>query len=1025
VGSRLGAISSDGRYVAFLSGADNLLAGQNHSSFYFDVFVWDRVTDTTVLASPAPGSTVNGSNSASSVVGMTDDGRFVAFRSASRTLIAGGTDTNGQGNDLFLWDRTTGNVTLVSHTAGSTTTTANGEVSAGSLSGDGRWLAFSSSAPDMIPGGTDTNGLEDSFLWDRTTGTVTLLSHVDGAPATASSVESRSPVISRDGHWAAFVGSAHDLLPGHPGATGTQDLFLWETATGAFTLITHAPGSPGTPVGGTFSGLGVSDDGSWTAFGSTSSNLVSGQIDGAGSPDVFLWERATGTNTLVSHSTAGLARVGDAGSYLSPGALTGDGGHITFASDATDLVTGGTDTNGTQDVFLWDRDTGTISLLSRSTAGPTTAGNRLSYARGLAAAGNFAVFESYASDLAPGDTNGGLDVFLWDRAAGTSTALSFSPALPSITADPIHLAGLQALSTDGRFALFLSTATHLVAGQVDTNNGQDPFGGLDLFLNDRATGITTLVSHSTASPTTAANHETLQAALSGDGRWVAFVSSATDITDSGASSGDKVYLYDRINGTTILARSCFPYSFCDDPTLSADGRFLAYAKGFSVYLYDRLTDTATLVNHAAGSPADPSNGSVDRPLISSDGSFVVYWSDATNLIPGQVDTNNNLDLFLWDRASNTNQLVTHSGGSLNTAASNTTGFNFITPVQISADGRWVAYPSYSTGLINGGIDTNDQLDVFLFDRTTGVNTLVSRSASSPATAANDESLYLTDVSDDGRWVAFSSKATDLVSGGTDTNASFDAFVFDRLAGTVRLLSHQAGAPTVAGNWDSFAMAISADGNTVALQTTASDLVPGVTDDTGLADLVLIDRPTGIAELGSRSLSSASVAANGWTQPFAALSADGRVALFVSLASDLVADDNNLSQDLFAYVRSFFDYYTLTPCRLLDTRRPQDGPALASGATVSLAALGACGIPPTARALALNLTVTGGTGGGHLILFPGGTAAPETSAINFSAGATRANNAVVALGADGTLAVKPFVTGNGTVHVILDVSGYFQ
>jgi hypothetical protein len=75
--------------------------------------------------------------------------------------------------------------------------------------------------------------------------------------------------------------------------------------------------------------------------------------------------------------------------------------------------------------------------------------------------------------------------------------------------------------------------------------------------------------------------------------------------------------------------------------------------------------------------------------------------------------------------------------------------------------------------------------------------------------------------------------------------------------------------------------------------------------------------------------------------------------------------------------------------------------------------------------ALKRKLTGATGTGFLVLFPGSTAAPGTSTINFTAGATRANNAVLPLGADGTLGVTPFVSGNGTVHVILDVTGYFQ
>jgi hypothetical protein len=118
------------------------------------------------------------------------------------------------------------------------------------------------------------------------------------------------------------------------------------------------------------------------------------------------------------------------------------------------------------------------------------------------------------------------------------------------------------------------------------------------------------------------------------------------------------------------------------------------------------------------------------------------------------------------------------------------------------------------------------------------------------------------------------------------------------------------------------------------------------------------------------------------------------------------------------------FFTVTPCRLLDTRQPGQGPALASGAARLLSVPGACAIPPTASAVAINVTVTDGTGGGHLILFPGGGAVPGTSTLNFRAGQTRANNAVVGLGADGDLGLLAAV-GGGSVQVIVDVVGYFE
>ena len=116
------------------------------------------------------------------------------------------------------------------------------------------------------------------------------------------------------------------------------------------------------------------------------------------------------------------------------------------------------------------------------------------------------------------------------------------------------------------------------------------------------------------------------------------------------------------------------------------------------------------------------------------------------------------------------------------------------------------------------------------------------------------------------------------------------------------------------------------------------------------------------------------------------------------------------------------FFTVTPCRGVDTRTPASAPALAAGATRHFAVAGVCGTSPTARAVSVNVTVTGGTGAGHLRLFPKGQALPGTSAVNYGAGQTRANNALIAVGNDGALSVYAG-QASGSVHFILDINGY--
>jgi hypothetical protein len=118
------------------------------------------------------------------------------------------------------------------------------------------------------------------------------------------------------------------------------------------------------------------------------------------------------------------------------------------------------------------------------------------------------------------------------------------------------------------------------------------------------------------------------------------------------------------------------------------------------------------------------------------------------------------------------------------------------------------------------------------------------------------------------------------------------------------------------------------------------------------------------------------------------------------------------------------FYTVTPCRALDTRSSEGGPILAAGAARTLRLVGNCGIPSDAASVSMNVTATGATSAGHLRLYPAATPLAPNSSLNFSPGQTRANNAVSSLGAAGDLSIfsgQP----SGSVHIIVDVNGYFQ
>jgi Tol biopolymer transport system component len=294
------------------------------------------------------------------------------------------------------------------------------------------------------------------------------------------------------------------------------------------------------------------------------------------------------------------------------------------------------------------------------------------------------------------------------------------------------------ISADGRYVAFVSAATNLVSG--DTNNFQD------IFVHDRQTGQTTRVS--VASDGTQANGHSYAPSISADGRYVAFASLASNLVSGDTNGAWDVFVHDRQTGETTRV------------SVASDG---TQAIGFFF-------------------------GS--SPSISADGRYVAFDSWATNLVSG--DTNDKPDVFVHDRQ--TGQTTRVSVSSDGTQANGGPGWSG-NPSSISADGRYVAFHSYADNLVSG--DTNSATDIFVHDRQTGVTTRVS--IASDGTQANGFSASPS-ISADGRYVAFMSGATNLVSG--DTNNDWDVFVHGRegnIAPTVVSITRADPNPTSAAS----------------------------------------------------------------------------------------------------------------------------------------------------------------------------------------------------------------------------------
>ena len=262
--------------------------------------------------------------------------------------------------------------------------------------------------------------------------------------------------LSEDGRYVAFTSFASNLVP-FTDTNGVNDIFVHDRQTGQTTRVSVA--SDGTQANDRSLVVALSGDGRVVAFDSEASNLVPGDTNG--SRDVFVHDRQTGQTTGVSVASDGA----QANGFSSRAALVADGRVVAFDSLATNLVPG--DTNSTWDVFVHDRQTGQTTRVSVASDG--TQANERSFFVTLSGDGQVVAFDSEASNLVPGDTNGVDDVFVHDRQTGETTRVSV--ANNGTQGDNSSFRGR--ISANGRVVAFSSDATKLVPG--DTNGKTDVF----------------------------------------------------------------------------------------------------------------------------------------------------------------------------------------------------------------------------------------------------------------------------------------------------------------------------------------------------------------------------------------------------------------------------------------------------------------------------------------------------------------------------------------------------------------------
>jgi Tol biopolymer transport system component len=270
------SISSDGRFVAFNSEADNLVVGDSNG--FSDIFVHDRQTAQTTRVSVS--STGVQGNGVVGLLSISSDGRYVAFGSEADNLVVG--DSNGS-SDIFVHDRLTGQTERVS--VSSTGVQGNWySVNTPPISSNGRYVAFASGANNLVDG--DNNNFYDIFVHDRLTGQTTRVS--ESSTGTQGNGNCASPSMSSDGRYVTFVSWADNLVVGD--SNNYRDAFVHDRQTGQTTRVSVS--STGVQGNGNCTNpTPISSNGRYVAFTSEADNLVVG--DSNGFWDIFVHDRQT------------------------------------------------------------------------------------------------------------------------------------------------------------------------------------------------------------------------------------------------------------------------------------------------------------------------------------------------------------------------------------------------------------------------------------------------------------------------------------------------------------------------------------------------------------------------------------------------------------------------------------------------------------------------------------------------------------------------------------------------------------
>ncbi|WP_395374542.1 Ig-like domain-containing protein [Marinicella sp. W31] len=648
-----------------------------------------------------------------------------------------------------------------------------------------------------------------------------------------------------------------------------DDVYVYDLVDRKYELI--STGVNGT-VSNNQSGVGnISSDGRYVVFLSYATNLVNA-VDDNDESDVFLYDRLTQDTTLISRTADGSTASGETETAL----ISGNGQRIFFNSDATDLTP---ESNGSLETYMYDVPTDTITLISMDTMG-----NLLDSFDSLSVSedGQMIVFVSSSSNLVLNDTNGARDSFVLDLNTNQITRVSLDEngnELPNGSR-------LPDISGNGQFVFF-----HTVDPAVsDDTNGVD-----DVFRYTVANGQVERVSLNSNGDEL--NARSTNADASFDGQTVAFESEATNADSlNDTNNDDDVFVKNLITGE--LKRASFTLSGevipeSDEsrmPHLSPDGQMVAFeGKGNitgmtftkdDIFVTDLNTSELTWV--APWKIGEQSNASIEPESVQliANGEMVLFATSAVNITDNFLIADSFTDgWFLRNTTSDTTEFLLSDVNGMQL------DFGSYDSAAITDDGRFLVFNT-NADLNTPGLLDPDRRNIYLLDHQNQTIEWISKNINGAEATRDSESP---EISEDGQWIVWESRAEDLVV--DDTNGRADIFLYNSQTDSLQIISRNANG--VLGNGNSNSPHITADGSMVFFESFSSNLVAG--DTNGDSDVFVYHMATGTIELVSLTDDESIGNRDSFLSE---ISPDGRFVLFNSNASNMVPNDTNSRNDVF-------------------------------------------------------------------------------------------------------------------------------